>query len=233
MLEVTDATLTRIQKNTILQLIFEYGPPPDDFQWSEKQQEEWSNMSPKPYRVSVLTHRATGYFCIFGAYTLTFSPGVSKKVQDVDHENEWQKKQFVCCKWLVAVKEEVEAPDLWATIGQEKALPTAASSANLDNQPFNAAEQKLIATRLDEIKAKLLENQQFSAEQAEFVKERFEYFKDSSTRMGRKDWLNVLYGGLITVIVGVALAPDSARSLLRLAATAFQSLWGMAQGLLQ
>jgi hypothetical protein len=32
------------------------------------------------------------------------------------------------------------------------------------------------------------------------------------------------------VIVGVALAPDAAKSLLRLAAAAFQSLWGMAQG---
>jgi hypothetical protein len=83
---------------------------------------------------------------------------------------------------------------------------------------------------LDEIKGHILEGQQFAADQAEFVEERFAYFEESSTRMGRKDWLNVLYGGLITVIVGVALAPDAAKALLRLAAAAFQSLWGMTQG---
>jgi hypothetical protein len=86
---------------------------------------------------------------------------------------------------------------------------------------------------LDEIKAYLLEGQQFDAGQAKTVEREFAYLKESSRRLGRKDWLNVLYGGLITVIVGVALAPDAARSLLRLAATAFQSLWGMAQGLVQ
>jgi hypothetical protein len=123
--------------------------------------------------------------------------------------------------------------DLWVTVAEENVLSATASSASLDNSPFTAAEQLLIATRLNEIKTYLLEGQQFAAEQAKFIERRFEYFMESSTRMGRKDWLNVLFPGLFTVIVGVALAPDAARLLLRLAATAFQSLWGMAQGLLQ
>jgi hypothetical protein len=233
MIEVTDATLTKLQKNRILQVILEYGPPPGDFQWTEREQKEHYLASLRPYIVSVLTHHPTGYFCIFGAHEITVSPGISKKIQDVFHEDDWRKKENACGKWLVLVKSEVDAPDLWATIGQEKALSTAASSPDLDNRPFTAAEQNLIATKLDEIKAYLLEGQQFAAEQAEFVKERFEYFEESSKRMGRKDWLNVLYGGLITLVVGVALAPDAAKDLLRLAATAFQSLWGTAQGLLQ
>jgi hypothetical protein len=198
-----------------------------------KQQEEWFGMSSWSYRVSVLTHRPTGHCCIFGAYTVTFCPGTNKKIEDFGHDDKWPKKQFLCRKWLVALKEEVDAPDLWATIGQEKSLSAAAASADLDNRPFTAAEQNLIATKLDEIKAYLLEGQQFDAEQANTVEREFAYLKESSRRLGRKDWLNVLYGGLITVIVGVALAPDAARSLLRLAATAFQSLWGMVQGVLQ
>jgi hypothetical protein len=128
------------------------------------------------------------------------------------------------------LRKEVDVPDLWSSIGQEK---TAASSASLDNRPFTAAEQNLIATKLDEIKAYLLEGQEFAAEQAATVEREFAYLKESSRRLGRKDWLNILHGGLITVIVGVALAPDAARALLRLAATAFQSLWGGAQEVLQ
>jgi len=74
MLDATDATLAKIQKNQTLQLVLEYGPPPNDFQWTEKQQVESSGLSSWPYRVSVLTHRPTGYFCFFGAGSMTISP---------------------------------------------------------------------------------------------------------------------------------------------------------------
>jgi len=100
-----------------------------------------------------LTHRPTGFFCMFGAHTVTTSPGHNKKVEDSRHEDIWLNKENACGKWLVIVKSEVDAPDLWATIGQEKALSTAASSASLDNRPFTAAELKVISTKLDEIKA--------------------------------------------------------------------------------
>jgi hypothetical protein len=79
---VVDATLTKIQKNQVLQLILQYGPPPGDFQWTEKQQDEQAAMvSLWPYRVFVLTHRPTGYYCIFSAHTITTSPGLNKKVK--------------------------------------------------------------------------------------------------------------------------------------------------------
>jgi hypothetical protein len=233
MKEVVDATLTKIQKNQILKVILEFGPPPEDFQWTEKQQEEWSEMHTWPYRVSVLTHRPTEYFCIFGAHSVTTSPGLSKKVEDSRHEDKWAKKVDACGKWLVILKLEVDAPDLWATIGQEKALSTAASSADLDNRPFTAAEQNLIATKLDEIKAYLLEGQQFDKEQAEFVKTEFAYLRQSAARFGRKDWLRVLLGVLIGQAINLALDPAKARGLFSLAGAAFQSLWGTVQGLLQ
>ena len=128
------------------------------------------------------------------------------------------------------VKLESDAPDLWATIGQEKALSTAAASADLDNRPFTAAEQSLIATKLCEIKAHLLEDQEFAAEQAATIEREFAYLKEAAGRTGRKDWLNILLGGLISLAIGLALDPEKARGLLRLVGTVFQSLWGMAQG---
>lgn len=233
MLETTDATLTKIQKNYIMKRILEYGPPPDDFQWTEKQQVESFGLSSWPYRVSVLTHRPTGYFCIFGADTLTISPGPNRKTEDFRDADNWQNKTDVCNEWLVRLKKEVDAPDLWATIGQEKALSTAAASADLDNRPFTAAEQSLIATKLDEITGFLLEGQEFGAEQAEAVEREFAYLKESSRRLGRKDWLNILLGGLFGLAVTLALDPEKAKGLLSLAGTVFQSLWGGMQGILQ
>jgi hypothetical protein len=231
MKEVTDATLTKTQKNRILEVVRKYGPPADNFNWTEREQEEYCNMSLWPFSVSVLEHRPTGYFCIFGAHSVTTSPGIKKKVEGFRHEDNWGTKENACGRWLVDLKVEVEAPDLWSTIGEEKALSTAASSS-LDNRPFTASEQKLIGTKLEEIKAYLLQAQPFAAEQAATIEREFAYLKESAERMGRKDWLNILLGGLFGLAVTLSLEPEKAKGLLRLAATVLQSLWGMAQGYL-
>ena len=119
MSEATDATLTKTEKNRILKLIRKYGPPPDDFEWSEMQREEYSYMACRPYKASVLTHRPTGYYCIFGGHNVTTSPGLTKKVQDTKHEDQWENKENACGKWLIVVKVEVDAPDPWAALRRD------------------------------------------------------------------------------------------------------------------
>jgi hypothetical protein len=180
-----------------------------------------------------LTHLPTGYYCVFGAHEMTISPGWTKKIQAFDHEDKANRKEEICAKWLVVVKLEVESPDLWASIGQENSLPTAASSASLDNRPFTPAEQSLIAAKLDDIKAYILEGQQFAADQVETVDREFAYLRESSTRLGRKDWLTSLLGVMMSLVIGLALDPVKAKGILRLAGEALQSLWGMAAGYLQ
>lgn len=232
MIEATDATLTKTQKNQVLKVILEYGPSPGDFQWTEKEQEEYADLSCYPYKVSVLTHRPTGYYCVFGAHSVTTCPGITRKVEGYRHEDRWENKERACCRWLIDVKREVDTPDLWATIGQEKSLPAAASSATIDNNLFTASEQILIAAKLDEIKGYLLEGEQFDTGQAETIAREFAYLKESSGRLGRKDWLNNLLGGLFGLAVGLALDPEKAKGLLRLAASALQSLWSIGQNYL-
>jgi hypothetical protein len=226
----TDATLTKIQKNRILKLVNEYGPSPSEFHWSEMQQ---GHPATGYYSVSVLTHRSTGNSCIFGAHDITISPGWKQKVQDFEHGDNFEKIEDLCGKWLVLVKAEAETPDLWASVGQEKVISTAASSTDLDNLPFTGGEQALIAAKLDEIKGYLLESQHFAADQAETVERQFEYLRESSQRLGRKDWLNALIGAFMGQAINLALSPEVAKGLLVLAATSFQSLWDVAQRYLQ
>jgi hypothetical protein len=232
MIEATDATLTRIEKNQILKAIHNYGPSPSDFQWTDKDQEEYYSISSFRYRVSVLTHRPTGYYCVFGAHSITTSPGLTKKVEPFSHEHRWDKKENICTKWLIVIKLEADAPDLWATIAQETSLPVAASSANIDNRRFRADEQNLISAKLDQIKGYLVEAQQFDVEQAERIEREFAYLRESATRLGRKDWLNNVLGGMFGLAVNLALAPDKAKELLRLAGMALQSLWAIGQNYL-
>jgi hypothetical protein len=180
----------------------------------------------------VLTHRPTGYYFKFGVLYLDFSPGTRLKEQHERYHSGNSRANYVN-DWLRELRKEVDAPDLWAVIGQEKLLATAASSETIDNRPFTPNELQLINTKLDEIKGYILEDQSFDADQAEFVECEFAYLRESATRMGRKDWLNIVIGGLVGTIFTLGLDPEKARGLFALAGTVLQSLWGSVQGLLQ
>jgi hypothetical protein len=227
-----DVRLKRIETNEVLAQVEGVGLNPLEFEWLEDNSDEDIDGEPVSFKSSTLWHRPTDYFCRFGGFRVQFSPGPKWRVEE-HHGNNWETRRAAAQVWLEELQKEVDAPDLWATIGQEKALSTATSSASLDNRPFTAAEQSLIATNLGEIKAYLLEDQQFAADEAAIVEREFAYLKESAERMGRKDWLNILLGGLFGLAVTLALDPEKAKGLLRLAGTVFQSLWGGVQGILQ
>ncbi len=229
----TDATLTKGEKNLIFEMIQRRGFDPADFDWREMKSEEWSGLFIDHFTVSQLIHSATGYYFTFGGHTVTACPGKLRKIESEVHKDDWTIKSGAFDSWLTRLKAEVEAPDLWVTIGQEKVLMAAASAPNLNNSPFNHNEQALVTARLDEIKRYLLDGQQFDTEQAELIDRVFDYLRESSIRMGRKDWLNILLGGLMGLAFSLVLDPEKARGLLALAGTAFQSLWGVAQAYLQ
>ncbi len=226
-----DVRLRTTQRNEILHIIRFLGLDPLEFEWTDEKQDEYVDDETVHFMVSVLTHRPTGYFCRFGGFRVHFSPGHEVREQ-TEHRNSWPDTVEAARGWLNELQKEVDAPDLWASIGQEKALSTAASSSTTDNRPFTASEQGLIATKLDEIKGYLLAGQQFSAAQAEYVEREFADLKESSTRIGRKDWLRVLMGVLVGQAINLALDPQKAKGLLQLAGSAFQWVWGVGQNYL-
>jgi hypothetical protein len=219
--------------NDVFRLLKQSRFDPSEFEWQEADVVEQRNKLFISAHVSTLVHSPTNFSCRFGPVLIRLSPGPELRVENHFHRNEWDVKLRLVETWLSELRKEVDAPDLWATIGQEKALSTAASSVNLDNRPFTAPEQRLIATKLDEIKAYLLEGQEFAAEQGAAIDREFAYLKEAAERMGRKDWLNILLGGLFGLAVTLALEPEKARDIMRLAGTVFQSLWGMAQRVIE
>jgi hypothetical protein len=120
---------------------------------------------------------------------------------------------------------EHTAPDLWTTIRQEKGLSIAISSTGMTNPLFTPAERKLIAVKLDEIRAYIVERQSGNENQLATINEEITYLKDASSRLGRKDWLTILWGGLFSLALALAVTPETAKGMMRLAAEAFQWLW--------
>jgi hypothetical protein len=232
-----DATLTKTQKNALLPLLTKHGFDPSDFAWDQFITEESDTFAgiisthSTRFIASQLLHLSTGYHFAFGGYTTICSPGETRKIAIDGHKENWQTKVAQFDTWLRSVRREVDAPDLWAAVGQERALSNAGSSG-IDNTPFTPSEQRHIAEQLSELKQHVFVGQQFQAKQAEFIEVQFSYLKEASERMGRKDWLNVALGGLVSLIVGLALDPDKAKALLGMAGTLFQWVWSGAAALL-
>ena len=228
-----DATLTMAERNGVFRWLNERKINPGDFDWTNIEQPEQTRRGHDEFfKVSVLTHRRTGFFFIFGGIYVIFTPSNDRKPAVQEHLSDWKVRHEYFHIWLNRLEYEFDIPDLWATIGQERSLQLAATSTTLDNRPFSAAERSLVVTKLDEIKGYLLQGQQFAADHAETIEQEFAYLRESSERLGRKDWLNNLLGGLVGLAIGLALDPEKAGGLLRLAGAVFQSLWGTGHQLL-
>jgi hypothetical protein len=240
--ELKDKRLLPTQKNALAKAATKLGFSVDEFEWAEEDMWEhhlnYTNSEgqvyprfDRQYRVSVLKHRGSGYVCKFGPISVEHSPA-KRTIADKRVFNGDAERLAIFREWLRLLKRE-GVPDLWATVAQETALPKGASSPSLDNRPFTSAECSHIHAKLDEIKSYILEGQQFAAEQAETVEREFAYLKESSERLGRKDWLTSFLGVLMSLVIGFAFDPVKAKGILRLAGEAFQSLWGVAAGYLQ
>lgn len=66
---------------------------------------------------------------------------------------------------------------------------------------------------------------QFDERQAAIIDVQFRYLDDSANRLGRKDWLLLSLGTLVTVIVALSLTQEQGNGLLRLALMLLHQSW--------
>lgn len=205
----------RSQRNLILQLIQETELTPSEFSWAEVS----STQSP-PMLISRLDHAPTGFYFLFDylqeKHWVRFSPGKESLVE-TRYSGDWPNELQAVMRWLDYLKLEHQSPDLWAMIEQERQLMLSATSTDIDNAPFSVEEQRRISTAVNELRAYVQVTANLTQAQLEFVSDRLSHLEESAGRLGRKDWITLAIGALTNVIVGVALAPDAARDLLRTA----------------
>ncbi|MBI5922153.1 MAG: hypothetical protein HY847_10985 [Betaproteobacteria bacterium] len=205
--------LLRSQKNQAYAAIVDAGLEPSDFRWAR------TNGSLR------LTHRPTNFYFVFGAengfhgqrWVISFFPAQSlAKEVFAGYFSEWEKTLRTFKTWVSIIAREHSEPDYWAISQQEKNL-IAERIDDLENLPFSSTEILRISSAIRELKEHLLANGTQSAKQIEFISTRLQHLEDSSHRLGRKDWITLAMGTLTNIAVGVALAPETARDLLRTA----------------
>jgi len=213
------------QKSQVFSCVQESGLIPSDFEW-----EEYDSKESPGLKVSRLFHRPTGFYFIFDFYEDhhfgVWSPTEYNTI-GLAKTDTWG-FQFDRVKgWLKYVKREIEEPDLWEALSQETKLAEVASSSETTNSPFTPEELQYISRQVEEIKGYLIETHSLAdEEQRKFVNTRLNYLVDSAQRQGRRDWLHTTIGVVVTVVVGIGLAPDETRELFRFVATAFGQFFG-------
>lgn len=214
--------LLRSQSNDVFNVLRDAGLDPEMFEWETRQ-----TVNRADIQVPVLVHRPTDYFFQFdymrdGHYA-RFSPGRESLI-DSEYPGGWPGQLGYVYKWIDYLKREIEAPDLWSSLQQERLLVDAATSSEGEDRPFTQDEVRYISGQLHELKEYIFQTQQLSSEQHEVVELRLNYLADSATRQNRTDWLHTLTGVLLSLVFSLAMSSDGARELFRFAGAAFRQL---------
>jgi hypothetical protein len=152
-----------------------------------------------------------------------YSPG-EHTFEEREFSLTWESQLEHVKNWATYLKREIDAPDLWGQILNEKGLAEAALSAEDSDAAFTAKEQQYISSSLREIKDYLVSKHHLHDEQARFVEERLDILEKESKRQGRQAWLHTTIGVLFTIIIGISLAPDAARDLFKFATQALSKI---------
>ncbi len=95
-------------------------------------------------------------------------------------------------------------PDLW-TFPSDWDMP---ESQDVENTPFTTQEHDEISEQLREIKEYVKRNYELTEMQFARIEERLDEAEEASHRMGRKDWL-LLFGGVVLTLIVTDLVPPA------------------------
>lgn len=119
------------------------------------------------------------------------------------------------------MRREAESPDLWGSISKEAQILESAASSDTSNASFTAEEKTYVVQGINEIKQYLLTAHKLDPE---LVESRLNYLVESSERVGRKDWINLLISVLIGIVINAALPPEATRELFRFVGTVLRQI---------
>ena len=199
--------LMKSQAYEVFEVLRSNGWNPADFSWEEIRSPSNTN-----YAVSRLVHQASGYYFIFDNYEgflARWSPD-NERESGSGNPGSWRSQIAQFNTWLGYLKREIEAPDVWGAISQETQVLEAASDE--DNTPFTKDEKTYIRAGIDEIEQYLLTAHKLDPE---LIESRLKYLVESSERLGRKDWKNLLLATLVSIIIQAAVSPEAAREIFR------------------
>ena len=226
-------SLLRSQKNQIFLAIKEFDLDPSDFEWSTTAP-RFIRFGDKP--VEAITHKPTDFRFVFDRYESDAYPRFSPSKESTGEQHggryeRWEQVFELVKVWLANVQREYLEPDMWELSASDKKL-VAGDIDDIDNSFFSVDEKLRLSVAVKEIGEYLKSDKTHSPDQISFIDSRLKHLEDAANRLGRKDWITLAMGTLANIVVGVALAPEAARELLRAAGALLGWVTGSARLLL-
>jgi hypothetical protein len=128
--------------------------------------------------------------------------------------------------WAGEVREDVETPDLWSALQREREVLTGARYDEVENTPFTADEQVVIAERLRETKEYVTRTYSLSDAQILHLEVKLDDIATAASRVGRKDWTLLFCGALLGVFVQGIVPPEAVHDILRMTLDSLAYLFG-------
>jgi hypothetical protein len=126
--------------------------------------------------------------------------------------------------WLENVRRERSSPNLWAMLDEQRELLAASEpTGDTANTPFSPEEQRQIAAQLNEIKQLLVNNH---GADPKALERRIEELEEFARRSGRREWLIMFFGTMLTWTLEGLIPPEGLRAGLAFAAHTLGHLFG-------
>jgi hypothetical protein len=143
---------------------------------------------------------------------------------DVDS---WDELLGIITKWAREIVDFEQIPDLWVVAKTNRALLARIQAAHPVNDLFSANERAEIANRVGQIKQQARKNPELTAEQVSGIEQKLDDLKEASERVGRKDWLTMLYGAAFGLIVNDTVPPHVVQSIITSVVSGLGHLFGL------
>jgi hypothetical protein len=113
-----------------------------------------------------------------------------------------------------------------------RSLVAGLGTDDIDNTPFEPQEVAHIRASLKGVQEAVTQRQDVTPEQTDYINRKLDEIIDASTRVGRKDWVNLAVGTLTNIVVNAGLSSGVARFIFQTAGDALAWLVGQTLQLL-
>lgn len=188
----------------------------------------------RPWPVTVIVHRSTR--SIFAAARVT-KRGFSVRSKSnffgsddefassmrtgfwVRHAGGWNVTLASAERWekrVAKAAEREKGSDLWKELKYGKGFFEGESGQDTSNTPFTGAEQAEISARIKQARDYVRTSGELKSEQIARIETRLDHIEEASTRIGRKDWLMMFNGGILSLVLADTITPQMAQHIFML-----------------
>jgi hypothetical protein len=139
----------------------------------------------------------------------------------IDRVRDWARRVD---EWVDQTEADQSIPDLWSMLENHEDL-TEQLLDPTDNAPFTEEEQEVVASQLEIIREQVRTGFGLTSEQINDVISRIDEAEAASRRMGRKDWLLLFAGTILTMILTPVIPPGVCLHILNLTIHAIRHLF--------